>query len=310
MKVLIAYDGSTCSDAAIMDLRRAGLPKKAEVLVLSVAEAFMPVATVPYGALVAGPGMFIPDSLETECSTNEHLEEAKAFAQHAAERLHGDFPGWDITTETWLDAAGPAIIRKARAWKPDVLVMGSHGRSGISRFVLGSVSEHVLHHVNCTVRISRHHLHSQDRAIRLLIGVDGSLDSKLAVEAVAARSWPEGTEALAFGVLDSRISLSAANTLEGAVPVVIEDECCRKMTSAVEEAEACLCKADLQGSHQVVEGKPVDALLEEAEKWAADCVFVGAKGMTGIERLLLGSVSTALAARATCSVEVVRPRIA
>jgi nucleotide-binding universal stress UspA family protein len=47
-------------------------------------------------------------------------------------------------------------------------------------------------------------------------------------------------------------------------------------------------------------------LITEAEDWDADCIFVGAKGMRGIERLLIGSVSAAVAARAHCSVEVVR----
>ena len=46
----------------------------------------------------------------------------------------------------------------------------------------------------------------------------------------------------------------------------------------------------------------------EAEKWGADCIFVGARGLNGLERLLLGSVSTAVASYAHCSVEVVRPQ--
>ena len=46
--------------------------------------------------------------------------------------------------------------------------------------------------------------------------------------------------------------------------------------------------------------------LEEAERWGADCIFLGAKGHSRFERLLLGSVSTAVSARAHCSVEVVR----
>jgi nucleotide-binding universal stress UspA family protein len=48
-------------------------------------------------------------------------------------------------------------------------------------------------------------------------------------------------------------------------------------------------------------------LVEEAEGWGADCVFVGATGLRGAERLLMGSVSAAVAARAHCSVEIVRP---
>jgi nucleotide-binding universal stress UspA family protein len=54
-------------------------------------------------------------------------------------------------------------------------------------------------------------------------------------------------------------------------------------------------------------GSPADQILEESDTWGADCIFLGAKGTRGIERLMLGSVSSAVAARANCSVEVVRP---
>jgi nucleotide-binding universal stress UspA family protein len=54
-------------------------------------------------------------------------------------------------------------------------------------------------------------------------------------------------------------------------------------------------------------GNPKSVLVEEAESWGADCVFVGARGMRGVGHLLMGSVSAAVAARAHCSVEVVRP---
>src|SRR5690606_28707591 len=56
------------------------------------------------------------------------------------------------------------------------------------------------------------------------------------------------------------------------------------------------------------EGEPRQVLLDEAANWPADSIFVGAKGLSRIERVLLGSVSSAVAARAACSVEVVRPR--
>jgi nucleotide-binding universal stress UspA family protein len=195
MKILIAYDGSVCSDAAIVDLRRAGLPSTADVLVLSVAEMSPLVAAVPYGALVVGPGAFLQESGENQGPNGHHVQEAQALADQAAERLRADFPDWNIKTEAWVDAARPAIIRKAHAWNPDLVVVGSHGHAGISRFDLGSVSQHVLHHVDCSVRISRHRLHSQERATRVLIGVDGSSDARTAVAAVAARNWPAGAEA-------------------------------------------------------------------------------------------------------------------
>ena len=69
-----------------------------------------------------------------------------------------------------------------------------------------------------------------------------------------------------------------------------------------------LCAAGLDAAVMIRRGNPKDEVIEEAESWGAHCIFVGAKGMRGIERLLLGSVSSAVAARAHCSVEVVRPK--
>ena len=58
----------------------------------------------------------------------------------------------------------------------------------------------------------------------------------------------------------------------------------------------------------LIEGDPKRLLLQEAERFGADTIFVGAKGLSRIERVLLGSVSATVAARAPCSVEIVRWR--
>jgi nucleotide-binding universal stress UspA family protein len=55
-------------------------------------------------------------------------------------------------------------------------------------------------------------------------------------------------------------------------------------------------------------GDPKVVLLEEAAHWEADCLVVGARGLSHIERFLLGSVAAAVATRAPCSVELIRPR--
>ena len=306
MKILIAYDGSESSDAAIVDLRRAGLPAEAEVSVLTLAAMTPQVAGAACGVLTAGPGMYFPEYLENETLENHPLEDAQAAASQAADRLRADFPQWNIRTEAWIDAAESAIIRKAHACKPDLIVVGSHGRSGINRLLLGSVSENVLHHATCPVRVSRHHLHAQDRGIRLVIGVDGSSYARAAVASVAARNWPKGTEVRVVGVLDSRIAISNALTPMGAMPTEIEAESKRRMNDAVDQAVTVLAKAGLRATPLVFVGKPCKVLLAEAEKWAADCIFVGARGVGQLERLLLGSVSCAVASKAHCSVEVVR----
>lgn len=76
----------------------------------------------------------------------------------------------------------------------------------------------------------------------------------------------------------------------------------------VEVAAEKLRVAGLAVSSVVKEGNPKRVLIEEAEQWEADCIFVGARGLRRLERFLLGSVSTAAAERAHCSVEVVHPK--
>jgi hypothetical protein len=88
---------------------------------------------------------------------------------------------------------------------------------------------------------------------------------------------------------------------------VDDDEKSEKVRRLFEPLAEKLRVAGLDTSVVIRRGKPKDELVEEATSWNADNIFLGAKGMRGIERLLLGSVSAAVAASAPCSVEVIRP---
>jgi nucleotide-binding universal stress UspA family protein len=306
MKILIAYDGSECSNAAIVDLPRAGLPAEVEALILSVAQAALPANETPYLAMVGG-GEY-PLLEDTEPTIDMAIQTADGLAEQAQVRLRANFPGWKIATETWAECAQSAILRKAHAWEPDLIVVGSHGRSMIGRLVLGSVSRYVLTHADCSVRISRHPIHPQGRPIRVVIGTDGSETSLAAVRAVASRNWPAGTEARVVGVVDSRLVVAAMSVPEGIESAASEEEALRGgLSKATRQAAGELARAGLHASPQVLGGVPSAVLVAEAQTWGADCIFVGARGLTGLERVLLGCAANAVSARALCSVEVVRP---
>ena len=72
------------------------------------------------------------------------------------------------------------------------------------------------------------------------------------------------------------------------------------------DAEAELLRAGLSTSHLFAEGDPRHLLVKTADEWGAECVFVGSHGRGRFERLFIGSVASAVAARAHCSVEIVR----
>jgi nucleotide-binding universal stress UspA family protein len=285
MKILIAYDGSSCADLALEDMRRAGLPRLAEAVVLSVSELWMPVVESA-GAGAARIVGALPVS----------LEKAESLAQTACERVQSYFPDWMVKAEARLGAPAPVVIERADELRPDLIVVGSQARPLLSRFILGSVSQKVVTEAHCSVRVAHGRGSDAEAPARLLIGVDGSPDAEAAITAVAARVWPANSKARVVIALDDVVS-EVIDQIEGGRAWIHE---------TIEAAGARLRAAGLTVSSQIRKGDPKSILPAEAESWGADCIFVGARGLNRFERFRLGSVSAATAARAHCSVEIVR----
>ena len=289
MKILLAYDGSSCADDALKELHRAGLPAEAEVMIFSVAE---PVSSLE--AMGAGMGGFSAEVAEFDSA--HRLAQARALAQQASEGVRQHFPGWNVLAETGDGQPAAEVIRKAEEWDASLIVAGSRGLSNLSQLLIGSVSKIIATEADCSVRISRRSGVEQGAPGRIVIGVDGSSGSSAAVKAVAARAWPQESEVRLvtsvepfhkYGRTPEEKFANAANTQQ--------------------PEEARLRAAGLNVSLVVEVEDPQKLLLRVAENWEADCIFVGARKLGGFGRLMLGSVSTAIVAHAHCSVEVVRP---
>jgi nucleotide-binding universal stress UspA family protein len=228
------------------------------------------------------------------------VTERLKLAEAAARRLQQDFPGWQVSAEAGMGVPAYTLLKKAAAWQANLLVAGSHGRSALGRFVLGSVSQKLVTEAACAVRVARGR--SIDPAIppRLIIGVDGSPGAEAAVRAVASRTWPAGTEVRVVAAIDEVIS-EVIGYLDAT-----QHQGRSWLQETLEAAEKTLLAAGLDVLPHLLKGDPKHVLLKEADKWDADCLFVGARSMGRLERLRLGSVSAAVTARAHCSVEVVR----
>jgi nucleotide-binding universal stress UspA family protein len=309
VKVLIAYDGSECADIALEDLKRAGLPPEAEASVICVADVFVPLPvdkevddTVP---------MYIPDVVRRAHErAQQKLEEAKALAKQASEQVKSLFPGWQVRYEALADSPAWALVRTAEQWRPDLIVMGARGHSVFGgRLILGSISQRVVYEAPCSVRIARINRKNLDDGIRLLVGVDQSADSNAAVDAICSRKWPKDSEVGVLAVVDTVMAINADPSDPSAMKwiEVSDEKNWGQVREIFEPSAEKLRRAGLHAEVLIRRGNPADQILEEADTWGADCIFVGAKGVRGIDRLLLGSVSSAVSARAHCSVEVVRP---
>ena len=146
------------------------------------------------------------------------------------------------------------------------------------------------------------------KEIRLIIGIDGSRGSIAALDSAKSRNWPDRTEVQIIAVIDTRIATVAISDLpevarwaqtnhhqdEGAWLQEIVKAQCEKLRNV-----------GLKASMTIEEGDPKQILIEHAYQWKADCIFVGARGLTAIDRFFFQNVSTAVSARAHCSVEVI-----
>jgi nucleotide-binding universal stress UspA family protein len=294
MKILIAYDGSDCSKEALEDLKFAGFPSETKATIITVAETWLPSAS--------NEGESFAELTDNEPKwpwRNKALDvigESEEFALEAWERLRTIFPDWQVNHETISGSPEWAVVAEAKKLKPDLIVVGSHGRSAAGRMVLGSVSLKVLSESPGSVRIARltaNRAKGDSSPARIIAGVDGSPDSQMAIETIAHRQWQPGAEIRMITAIEP----ADEKELEARL---IKAENLRH--AAAEKFE----KAGWRVSSVVKPGRAKNLLLEEAEKWNADTIFLGAKGYRFMERILLGSVSYAVTARSHCSVEVVR----
>lgn len=296
MRVLIGYDGSECADRAIIDLQRAGLPADATAIVLTAADVFL----VPENGDRSAEESLPPSVLYTVELARKRgtkaFEEAESLAARAGEKITALFPGWKVTSEARADSPHWAIIAKADEWKPDLVVVGSEGHTALGRFVLGSVSQKVLFESKCSVRICRGREEVPlNSPVKLVLGTDGSPDANAMIDVVASR----------FATRETHVKLITAYMPfhQYAVEPDVQMDQIQDMQALAAEK---LTAVGIIVTTLVTDDDPKSFLLDEAERWDADCIFLGAKGHRFFERLLIGSVSSSVAARAHISVEVVR----
>lgn len=311
MKVLIAYDGSACAEAALDDLTHAGFPDRGEALVVSVAEVWLPPPPPSaYEVVEMATTAESPLRLERKyMAASQVVAEAASLATKAAERFRASFPDWSVRHEASWGSPTWELYSKAKEFDADLIVAGSHGRTALGRLFLGSISQWLLNEARCSVRVARGRIDEPDMPVRIVVGVDGSAGANAALDQIIARYWPDKSEVTVI-VVDEPLEPTLVGEFVPIVRDSVSESNAQEHRRAVKLANAAakrLTNNGLRTRALVKIGNPKSVLIEVAEEWRADCIFVGATGITNrFERFLLGSVAGAVAARAHCSVEVVR----
>lgn len=144
MKVLLAVDDSEFSQAAVRTLLQQLRPEGTEVRVLHVVQ---PIPLEPY--------YFIGHVGDVEAAERDAVEHGEKLVGHAEQLLIK--AGFKASSLVKKGDPRTVIVDYAAHWNADAIFVGSHGRRGLDRVLIGSVSEAVLHHAHCSVQIVRAH---------------------------------------------------------------------------------------------------------------------------------------------------------
>ncbi len=282
IKILVAYDGSASARAALADMQVAGLPMNVDALVVSVAEKSLP---LPAAAAV--------QSTVSHYTLNHYakiLSQARDLASQACEYLRSQFPTWSINQEARLGSAAEEILNKADKWQPELIVVGAQGITAHGAFTLGSISQTIIQEACCSVRVGRAPRRKRDSPVKLIIGIDGSENACAAAEKVAKGVWPRGSEVRLVTAIDSENMKAIAHAQD-----------------LQQSPKLQLLQMGLNVSNIIRFGNPKKILWAQSQQFDADCIYLGSVGRVGFNRIIIGSVAMAMAARANCAVEIVRP---
>ena len=147
MKILLAIDDSKFAQAALQTAITQNRPNETEVLVVHVTEPI---------TLLFAPETMAEYNLPTPQLTQlrqEHLKHGRELVATAAAKIRE--AGFQVDTAVYEGDARAEILDMAAQWHADLIIVGSHGRKGLDRFLLGSVSEFVARHAPCSVEIVR-----------------------------------------------------------------------------------------------------------------------------------------------------------
>jgi nucleotide-binding universal stress UspA family protein len=146
MRILLAVDGSQCSDAAIEEIARRPWPEGSEIKVLTAYE--LPLPPTPE-AWAIPPNYF--EELDRAAS-----DQARSVIKRAVTQLRSTMdPKANIKGEFAQGSPRTVILDEAESWGADLVVVGSHGYGAWQRFLLGSVSQSVVSHAKCSVEVVR-----------------------------------------------------------------------------------------------------------------------------------------------------------
>jgi nucleotide-binding universal stress UspA family protein len=203
------------------------------------------------------------------------------------------------------DSAAERIVAYAAAEDIDLIVMSTHGRRGVQRMLLGSVTEEVVRTAPCPVLAVRSDGDEAPSPIvrRILVPVDFSDASSAAVRHANALAQTHGAEIDLLHVVEQVVYPSAYGVEPAYFPT--QEVLGRVERTLGEMAREGLAHGDVSAS--AVVGYAPLTILDHADEHDIDLIVIATHGRSGLDRMLLGSVTERVLRRASAPVFIVKP---
>ncbi|MDZ7271703.1 MAG: universal stress protein [candidate division KSB1 bacterium] len=295
-RILFPTDFSSCADQALDYALRLARQYQAELHVLH--------ATVLHEDDPHHPAHHLPDVAALRARLRE-LAEADMKAAVAAHK------GGDLkvkTAQRFGIAAAPTILEYAEDKRIDLIVMGTHGRRGLGRLFLGSVAEEVVRHASCPVLTVR----GKDKARKprplkhILVPVDYSPHALLALRYAMELAQPTQARVHLLHVVEETVHPAFYATGKTSIFDFVPDIRRRSM-QAMRELVAKAKGPETKTALHVAEGRAAGEIVTWCETHPVDLLVIATHGLTGLEHLLLGSVTERVVRTAPCPVFTVKP---
>jgi nucleotide-binding universal stress UspA family protein len=277
-KILVCTDGSPESGGAVTAALQLAKTTGSTVFLLEVL------------FFLAGYELQSPDNLAPPVVNLELMQVQETAAKERLEAWKAEAAGEGVTLSPRIRTGSSAyggILEEAEELKPDLIIMGRHGYTGLTRLLMGSVTARVIGHSPVDVLVVPQGVPLSFE--RLLIASDGSAFSEAA--------WND--------------AFSLAKTMGGAligVSVAAADRDIPAATGVVRNLEAAAAKQGIALETMIPLGRPEEAIVKAAEFKHASLIIVGSHGRTGLKRLLMGSVAERVVGHAKCPVLVVKKK--
>lgn len=290
MRVLLCFDGS---------------PAAVQAVHLVVARGWPAGSTFKIFSVLPGPG-------------------GEDFQQQALEPLVRRFgPQSVLCEERTAGNVGETIVHVAAQWQADLIAMGTRERVGLTKLILGSISDYVLKHAHCSVLIARATNHSfflpgaADSAAyppKILLCVDHYQDCLAAVSYLLSSSWPKDTHFVVLKVMEHHLKDFSIKVVLPWVNPPYEGDL-EENAAIVDAANVVGHVSDVleerfghcQITELIQEGIASFRILSVAKDNDIDLIVMGARGAGAASaRHHIGSVACRIAEEAPCSVQIVR----